>query len=378
MTAEELTSTEANEQQIEATAPLDLRTLFTAGVHFGHPTKRWNPKMEEYIFSKRAGAHIIDLSKTISCLNIAKEYIEELVGKGGECLIVGTKGQAQKTIEKYCKQSDILYVNQRWLGGMLTNFQTVQKRIERLIFLEDSFTKGTVETQTKRETLKVNNEIERLNKFFGGIKEMEKIPDLIYVVDTESEHIAISEANRLKIPVIAIVDTNSDPSDIDYPIPGNDDSIRSIEIITSHIVDAINRGKSTAKIKSEEKLANEADLEAQEEAARRAIQLAAADRSQKKPEKIKSNDSSSSKDINESKVSNLSNKNANPNVSENVSDSKSVSSSKNSDKTSSSGSNISEETSNSKLDNSSNTPEPIKDSKTKKKKQTSSNDGKKV
>ncbi|MBI20640.1 MAG: 30S ribosomal protein S2 [Chloroflexi bacterium] len=364
MTAEELTSTEANEQQIEATAPLDLRTLFTAGVHFGHPTKRWNPKMEEYIFSKRAGAHIIDLSKTISCLNTAKEYIEELVGKGGECLIVGTKGQAQKSIEKHCKQSNILYVNQRWLGGMLTNFQTVQKRIERLIFLEDSFTKGTVETQTKRETLKVNNEIERLNKFFGGIKEMEKIPDVIYVVDTESEHIAVSEANRLKIPVIGIVDTNSDPSGIDYPIPGNDDSIRSIEIITSHIVDAINRGKSTAKIKSEEKLANEADLEAQEEAARQAIQLAAADRSQKKPEKIKSSDSSSSKVIKKSKISN---NNTNP------------------DKTNSSKSKVSQEISNSKIDDSSNTSEQINDSKKKttskiKKKQerTSSNDGEKV
>ena len=285
MTAEELTSTEAKELQIEATSPLDLRTLFTAGVHFGHPTKRWNPKMEEYIFSKRAGAHIIDLSKTISCLEKAKEFVEENVGNGGECLFVGTKGQAQKAIEKYANESDSMYINQRWLGGMMTNFQTVKKRIERLIYLEDSHAKGDVDVQTKREALKASNEIERLNKFFGGIKEMDKLPNLIYVVDTVSERIAISEANRLNIPVVAIVDTNSDPTGIDYPIPGNDDSIRSIEIITSQIASAISRGKVSAKTKVEEKLATEADLEAQEQAAREAIQLEAAKRSEQQLEK---------------------------------------------------------------------------------------------
>ena len=182
MTAEELTSTEAKELQIEATSPLDLRTLFTAGVHFGHPTKRWNPKMEEYIFSKRAGAHIIDLSKTISCLEKAKEFVEENVGNGGECLLVGTKGQAQRAIEKYANESDSMYINQRWLGGMLTNFQTVKKRIERLIYLEDSHAKGVVEVQTKREALKASNEIERLNNtqsslFLEDQKETANIKD---------------------------------------------------------------------------------------------------------------------------------------------------------------------------------------------------------
>ena len=292
MTAEELTSTEAKELQIEATSPLDLRTLFTAGVHFGHPTKRWNPKMEEYIFSKRAGAHIIDLSKTISCLEKAKEFVEENVGNGGECLLVGTKGQAQRAIEKYANESDSMYINQRWLGGMLTNFQTVKKRIERLIYLEDSHAKGVVEVQTKREALKASNEIERLNKFFGGIKEMDKLPNMIYVIDTESERIAIAEANRLNIPVVAIVDTNSDPSGVDYPIPGNDDSIRSIEIITSQIATAITRGKVSAKTRKEEKLATEADLEAQEQAAREAIQLEAAKRSEQQLEKTDSKSSS--------------------------------------------------------------------------------------
>ena len=285
MTAEELTSTEAKELQIEATSPLDLRTLFTAGVHFGHPTKRWNPKMEEYIFSKRAGAHIIDLSKTISCLEKAKEFVEENVGNGGQCLLVGTKGQAQRAIEKYANESDSMYINQRWLGGMLTNFQTVKKRIERLIYLEDSHAKGVVDVQTKREALKASNEIERLNKFFGGVKEMNKLPNMIFVIDTESERIAIAEAKRLNIPVVAIVDTNSDPSDIDYPIPGNDDSIRSIEIITSQISSAISKGKLSAKTREDEKLASEADLEAQEQAARESIQLEAAKRSEQQLEK---------------------------------------------------------------------------------------------
>ena len=280
MTAEEMTLTEAETQQTETPAPLNLRTLFVAGVHFGHPTKRWNPKMEEYIFGKRTGAHIIDLAKTIDCLEKAKVFIEELVGNGGECLMVGTKGQAQATIIELAKKCGSMYVNQRWLGGMLTNFQTIQLRIERLIYLEDSFAKGVVVSQTKRESLKINNEIERLNKFFGGIKEMQKLPDVLFVVDTESEKIAIAEANRLGIPIVAIVDTNSNPSNIDYVIPANDDSIRSIAIITSHIAEAISRGKELATQKKKDMLASNADLEAQEQAARAAVQSAASQRSE--------------------------------------------------------------------------------------------------
>jgi small subunit ribosomal protein S2 len=280
MTAEEMTLTEAETQQTENPAPLNLRTLFVAGVHFGHPTKRWNPKMEEYIFGKRTGAHIIDLAKTIDCLEKAKVFIEELVGNGGECLMVGTKGQAQATIIELSKKCGSMYVNQRWLGGMLTNFQTIQLRIERLIYLEDSFAKGVVVSQTKRESLKINNEIERLNKFFGGIKEMQKLPDVLFVVDTESEKIAIAEANRVGIPIVAIVDTNSDPSNIDYVIPANDDSIRSIAIITSHIAEAISRGKEISTQKKKDMLASNADLEAQEQAARAAVQAAASERSE--------------------------------------------------------------------------------------------------
>lgn len=271
-------------EEEETLAPLDLRSLFIAGVHFGHPSKRWNPKMAEYIFGKRSRAHIIDLSKTVDMLKTAKDFIEDIVGQGGECLMVGTKAQAQGAIKEQAEKIGALYINQRWLGGMMTNFQTIQARIERLVYLEDAFAKDTIVAQTKRESLMLAAEVERLNKFFGGIKEMEKLPQVLFVVDIDKENIAVAEAKRLGIPVVAIVDTNCDPTKVDFAIPGNDDSVRSITLITRHITEAITAGKTAARIAREERMAAEAELEAQEAAARAAAQAKAAERAAKAAE----------------------------------------------------------------------------------------------
>ena len=274
-------------EQEETLAPLDLRSLFVAGVHFGHPSKRWNPKMAEYIFGKRSRAHIIDLSKTVTSLKAAKEFVEKIVGQGGECLMVGTKAQAQTPIREQAVKAGAMYINQRWLGGMMTNFQTIQHRIERLVYLEDAFAKGTIVSQTKRESLMLAAEAVRLEKFFGGIKEMEKLPQVLFIVDIEKENIAVAEANRLGIPVVAIVDTNCDPTQVDFAIPGNDDSVRSITLITQHIAEAISAGKASAKLAREERMAAEAELEAQEAAARAAAQAKAAERAAKAAEEKK-------------------------------------------------------------------------------------------
>jgi small subunit ribosomal protein S2 len=272
--------------QEETLAPLDLRSLFVAGVHFGHPSKRWNPKMAEYIFGKRSRAHIIDLSKTVIMLKTAKDFVEEIVSKGGECLMVGTKAQAQGAIKEQADKVGAMYINQRWLGGMMTNFQTIQARIERLVYLEDAFAKDTIVAQTKRESLMLAAEVERLNKFFGGIKEMEKLPQVLFIVDIEKENIAVAEARRLGIPIVAIVDTNCDPTQVDFAIPGNDDSVRSITLIAQHIGEAISNGKVAAQKAREERMAAEAELEAQEAAARAEAQAKAAERAAE-AEKVK-------------------------------------------------------------------------------------------
>ena len=261
-----------------ANGQIDLRALFTASVHFGHPTKRWHPRMAPYIFTKRNGAHIIDLSKTLECLNTAKEFMQEVSGKGGDILLVGTKKPAQATIAEEATRVGSMYINQRWLGGMLTNFQTIQARIERLVYLEEAIAKGELPTTTKRETLRIENEVVRLNKFFGGIKEMVRLPAAIYVVDVIKEKIAVAEANRLGIPVVAIVDTNCDPAQVQYPIPGNDDGVRSIKLITSEIATAIFTGRELAIKVAQVRMAEEAELEAQEEAARAQAQAQAAAR----------------------------------------------------------------------------------------------------
>lgn len=257
---------------------MDLRALFTASVHFGHPTKRWHPRMEPYIFTKRNGAHIIDLSKTLECLETAKEFVQGLSSQGGEILLVGTKKPAQATIAEEATRVGSMYINQRWLGGMLTNFQTIQARIERLVFLEEAIAKGELPTTTKRETLRIEHEVVRLNKFFGGIKEMVRLPAAVFVVDVIKEKIAVAEANRLGIPVVAIVDTNCDPSQVQYPIPGNDDGVRAIRLITSEIATAIATGREVAIKVAQERMAEEAELEAQEEAARARAQAEAAAR----------------------------------------------------------------------------------------------------
>ncbi|MDA1282219.1 MAG: 30S ribosomal protein S2 [Chloroflexi bacterium] len=274
-------------EQEETLAPLDLRSLFVAGVHFGHPSKRWNPKMAKYIFAKRSRAHIIDLSKTVTSLKAAKDFVEKIIGQGGECLMVGTKAQAQGAIKEQADKAGAMYINQRWLGGMMTNFQTIQPRIERLVFLEDAFAKGTVVSQTKRESLMLSHEVERLNKFFGGIKEMVKLPQVLFIVDIEKEKLAVAEARRLKIPIVAIVDTNCDPTEVDFAIPGNDDSVRSITLIAQHIAEAISNGKAAAKFAREERMAAEAELEAQEAAERAAAQAKAAERAAKAAEEKK-------------------------------------------------------------------------------------------
>jgi small subunit ribosomal protein S2 len=290
--AELVPSTPSPAPAAQMNGPVDLRALFTASVHFGHPTKRWHPRMEPYIFSKRNGAHIIDLSKTLECLNAAKEFVYEVSGKGGDILLVGTKKPAQATIAEEATRVGSMYINQRWLGGMLTNFQTIQARIERLVYLEDAIAKGELPTTTKRETLRIEHEVVRLNKFFGGIKEMVRVPAAVFVVDVSKERIAVAEANRLGIPVIAIVDTNCDPQQIQYPIPGNDDGVRSIRLLTSEIATAIAVGREVALKAAQNRMAEEAELEAQEEAARAQAQAEAAARVAAPPPEVTSSEAS--------------------------------------------------------------------------------------
>ena len=234
--------------------------------------------MRRYIFAKRVGAHIIDLNQTLSALEEAKRFVRDTVGRGGQILMVGTKKQAQGPIREEAERGGGWFINQRWLGGMLTNFQTIEARIRRLIFLEDAIAKGTLEAQTKREQLKLEAEVVRLNKYFGGIKEMNRLPDAIYIVDTTHEDIAVREAKRLGIPIVAIIDSNSNPDEVAYPIPGNDDAVRSIRLITSQLADAMVEGRSGYRRLIEDRMAAEAELEAQEAAARAAAQAEAARR----------------------------------------------------------------------------------------------------
>lgn len=219
-----------------------IEELLKCGVHFGHKIERWNPKMKRFIFSSRNNIHIIDLVKTIEQLKIAHTFVKEKIAEGGNILFVGTKKQAKDIIEQEAKNCNSFYVNERWLGGLLTNFATVKKTIDKLKDSENRLKKGEYEGLTKKERRMKEREIEKLSKIFSGIKEMTRLPDLIYVVDTKKHRIAINEANLMGIPIVAIVDTNSDPDNITIPIPGNDDAIKSIEIITKVISDAVNQG----------------------------------------------------------------------------------------------------------------------------------------
>jgi small subunit ribosomal protein S2 len=220
-----------------------VKELLEAGAHFGHPASYWHPKMREYIFTQRNGIHIIDLEKTVTMLDKACAFARDLVASGQTILFVGTKKQAQQVIEEEAKKCDMHYVNQRWLGGMLTNFATIQARIDYLVCLEDKKEKGELDHLSKKERVKLEKKILRLNEQMGGFKEMTALPGALFIADPIKDKIAFAEAKKLDIPVIAIADTNCNPDDIDYPIPANDDAIKAIKLICARIADAIIEGK---------------------------------------------------------------------------------------------------------------------------------------
>ena len=232
-------------------AIISMKQLLEAGVHFGHQTRRWNPKMARYIFTERNGIYIIDLQKTVRKMEEAYNYVKTLSSEGGTILFVGTKKQAQEAMKDEALRCNMFYVNERWLGGMLTNFQTIQKRIDRLRKLEEMEEQGTFALLPKKEVLQLRHEMERLQKYLAGIKDMKKLPDAIFVVDPRKEHIAIAEAHKLGIPVVGTVDTNCDPDEIDYPIPANDDAIRAVKLLTAKIADAILEGRQGEQFEAE-------------------------------------------------------------------------------------------------------------------------------
>ncbi len=216
-----------------------MKQLLEAGVHFGHQTRRWNPKMKKYIFTERNGIYIIDLQKTVKKIKEAYNFVREVVQEGNFILFVGTKKQAQETVREEAERCSMYFVNQRWLGGMLTNHTTIKKRIERLKDLTQKKEDGTYELLTKKEAKKLEDERIKLEKFLGGIKEMPALPSAVFIVDPRKEKLAVAEAHKLGIPIIAIVDTNCDPDKINYPIPGNDDAIRAVKLLTSRISQAV-------------------------------------------------------------------------------------------------------------------------------------------
>ena len=236
-----------------------MKNLLEAGVHFGHQTKRWNPKMSKYVFGARNGIYILDLQKTVQCFNLAYEFCRDLSKAGSKFLLVGTKKQAQEAIKNAAEKCGCFYINERWLGGTLTNFNTIKTRIARLKELEEMFSSGYAERYTKKEQAKLRREFEKLTKNLSGIKDMDTIPDVMFVIDIKMEQNAINEARKLGIPIVAIVDTNCDPELVDLPIPGNDDAIRACQLISSRIADAILEGKN---IREEEMAADAGEPEA--------------------------------------------------------------------------------------------------------------------
>src|SRR5438067_4357593 len=222
------------------------RELLEAGVHFGHQTKRWNPKMRRFIYGQRSGIYIIDLEKTLTGLSEAYDFLRDLASRGGVVLFVGTKKQAQEIVAEQAGRVSMPFVNTRWLGGMLTNFQTIYGRLKRLKELRDMERSGAFEFLPKKEVLKLRHEKEKLERNLSGIQDMERLPDAVFVIDTKKEHIAVTEARKLGIPVVAIVDSNCDPDEVDYVIPGNDDAIRACTVITRVVADAIQEGQYLA------------------------------------------------------------------------------------------------------------------------------------
>lgn len=231
---------------------VNMKQLLESGVHFGHQTRRWNPKMEDFIFTERNGIYIVDLQQTVKLIDKAYDFVKELTSEGKEILFVGTKRQAQETIRVEAERCGMPYVNQRWLGGMLTNYQTIKKRIDRLNEIEDMEEEGMFEVLPKKEVVELEREHDKLQKFLGGIRYMDGLPDAVYITDARKESIAVSEARKLNIPIVSIVDTNCDPDLIDHIIPGNDDAIRAIKLITSVIADAVLAGKQGEQVQQEQ------------------------------------------------------------------------------------------------------------------------------
>ncbi|WP_440902119.1 30S ribosomal protein S2 [Actinosynnema sp.] len=223
-------------------AVVTMKQLLDSGVHFGHQTRRWNPKMKRYIFTERNGIYIIDLMQTLTYIDRAFEFVRETVAHGGSILFIGTKKQAQEAIANEALRVGMPFVNQRWLGGMLTNFSTVHKRLQRLKELESMEQTGGFQGFTKKEILMMNREKDKLERTLGGIRDMSKVPSAVWIVDTKKEHIAVGEARKLNIPIVAILDTNCDPDEVDYPIPGNDDAIRSAALLTKVVAEAAAAG----------------------------------------------------------------------------------------------------------------------------------------
>ena len=248
-----------------------LKQLLEAGVHFGHQTRRWDPRMAEYIYQARNGIHIIDLQKTSKKLDEAYDFVKEASAEGKNILFVGTKKQAQECVKEAAEKSGMFYVNQRWLGGTLTNFQTIRKRINRLTELENMENDGTFEVLPKKEVVLLNKEKAKLEKNLGGIKEMAQLPDMLFVIDPKKEHIAILEARKLNIPIVGLVDTNCDPNDVDYVIPGNDDAIRAVKLIADTIANAVIEGRQGESLEEEatleEQVENSDEVKSMEEIA---------------------------------------------------------------------------------------------------------------
>lgn len=242
---------------------VNMKQLLESGVHFGHQTRRWNPKMEQYIFTERNGIYIIDLQQTVRFIDKAYDFVKEQAAEGKEILFVGTKRQAQETIKTEAERCGMPYVNERWLGGMLTNYQTIKKRIDRLNELEEMEEDGTFEVLPKKEVIELEREHDKLEKFLGGIRDMDGLPDVVYITDPRKESIAVSEARKLDIPIVSIVDSNCDPDLIDYVIPGNDDAIRAVKLISSVIADAVLEGKQGEQSKENEQ-SEEAQTEKEE------------------------------------------------------------------------------------------------------------------
>ena len=255
-------------------AVVTMKQLLEAGVHFGHQTRRWNPKMKKYIFTERNGIYIIDLQKTVRLMDVAYNFVKDLTMQGEKILFVGTKKQAQESIADEAGRCEMPYVNQRWLGGMLTNFATISKRIKRLKDLEKMEEEGLFELLPKKEVIKLNHEKDKLLKFVGGIRDLKGLPGAIFIVDPRKEKIAVAEAIKLEIPIVAIVDTNCDPDEVDYLIPGNDDAIRAVRLITAKMAEAVLEGKQGLQLAAEKEVA---EKEAAEKAVLEHEEKAAAD-----------------------------------------------------------------------------------------------------